>query len=103
MKAIIETNGVQVPVETDVKCKVPKLSAEVGQTVDFDKVLFLSGDDKPEIGNPYIEGASVKGEVVAHDRFDKVTVFKFKRRTKYRRTAGHKQDYTEILIKEIKR
>jgi len=103
MKAIIETAGVQVPVEVDGKCKIPRMAAEVGEIVDFDKVLFLSGKDKPEIGNPYIKGALVKAEIVAHDRFDKVTVFKFKRRTKYRRTRGHRQDYTEILVKEIKR
>lgn len=101
MRAIIETGGTQVPVEVNAKCKIPKLDVEVGQTVDFDKVLFLSGDEKPVVGKPYIEGASVKAEVIGHDKFDKVKVFKFKRRTKYRRTRGHKQDYTEILVKEI--
>jgi len=103
MRAIIEAGGVQVPVEVAAKCKIPRVEAEVGQIVDFDKVLFLSGDDKPIIGNPYIEGAVVKAEVLRHDRLDKVKVFKFKRRTKYRRTRGHRQDYTEVLIKEISR
>lgn len=55
----------------------------------------------PKIGNPYIEGARVLGEVVRHGRHDKVIIFKFKRRTKYRRKNGHKQDYTEILVKKI--
>jgi len=101
MRAIIETDGVQVPVEVDGKCRVPRLSLEVGQKVDFDKVLFISGVDKQAIGKPYIDGAVVKAEVVGHDKFDKVKVFKFKRRTKYRRSAGHRQNYTEILVKEI--
>ncbi|MEE9552775.1 MAG: 50S ribosomal protein L21 [candidate division Zixibacteria bacterium] len=101
MRAIIEAGGVQVPVEVDSKSKIPLIEGEVGQKVDFDKVLFLSGDDKPTVGKPYIDGALVKAEIVGHDRFDKVTVFKFKRRTKYRRTRGHRQDYTEILVKEI--
>ncbi len=102
MRAIIEAQGTQVPVEVNAKCRVPKLDIEVGQVVDFDKVLFLSEEDKPVIGQPYIEGASVKGEVTAHGRFDKITVFKFKKRTKYRKTTGHKQNYTEILVKAIK-
>lgn len=101
MRAIIETEGNQIPVELDAKCKIPKLDVEVGKEIDFDKVLMVSKDDKPTIGKPYVEGATVKAEVVSHGRFDKVTVFKFKRRTKYRKKTGHKQDYTEILVKAI--
>ena len=101
MRAIIDAGGVQVPVEVDSKCKIPLIEGEVGQKVDFDKVLFISVDDKPTVGKPYIDGALVKAEIIGHDRFDKVKVFKFKRRTKYRRTRGHRQDYTEIVIKEI--
>jgi large subunit ribosomal protein L21 len=85
----------------NAKCRIPKIDAEVGKEIDFDKVLFVSTDDKPLIGKPYIEGASVKAEVVSHGRFDKVEVFKFKRRVKYRKKTGHKQQYTEILVKEI--
>ena len=101
MRAIIETGGSQIPVETDARCKIPKIEAEVGKEVDFDKVLFVSKDEKPQIGNPYVEGASVKAEVVSHGKLDKVTVFKFKRRVKYRKKTGHRQQYTEILVKEI--
>lgn len=103
MRAIIETGGIQVPVEVDSKCRIPRISGEIGQALDFDRVLFIAGKNKPEIGNPYIEGAAVKAEIVAHDRFEKVNVFKFKRRTKYRRKIGHRQGFTEILVKEIKR
>ena len=101
MRAIIEATGVQIPVEVDGKCKVPRIDGEIGQKIDFDKVLFISKDDKPTVGKPYIDGAVVKAEIIGHDRFDKVKIFKFKRRTKYRRTRGHRQDYTEILVKEI--
>ena len=101
MRAIIETDGNQVPVEVDAKSKIPRLDIEVGKEIDFDKVMFVSKDDKPIVGKPYVEGASVKAEVISHGRFDKVTVFKFKRRRKYRKTTGHKQDYTEILVKAI--
>ena len=101
MRAIIETSGKQVTVEENAKVKIPRLEIEVGKEIDFDKVLFVSAEDSPKIGNPYLQDASVKGEVVSHGRYDKVIIFKFKRRTKYRRKRGHKQDYTEILVKKI--
>lgn len=101
MRAIIETGGAQVPVEADANCKIPRVDAPVGEKINFDKVLLISKSGKPIVGNPYIEGATVRGEVVAHGSFDKVTVFKFKRRRKYRRRTGHKQAFTEILINKI--
>ena len=101
MRAIIETGGAQIPVEKDIKCKIPKIDAEVGKEVEFDKVLLVSDDKKPSIGRPYVEGASVKAEVISQGKLDKVTVFKFKRRVKYRKKTGHRQHYTEILVKEI--
>jgi large subunit ribosomal protein L21 len=100
MRAIIETGMAQIAVETDARIKIPSIDAEVGKQVNFDKVLFISGD-KPLIGKPYVEGASVSAEVIGHGRFDKVRVFKFKRRTKYRKMRGHRQDFTEILVKKI--
>lgn len=101
MRAIIETGGFQVPVEVDSKCRVPRMDVEAGQEVEFDKVLLVSKRGKPTIGRPYIEGASVTARVVGHGRFDKITVFKFKKRRKYRRKTGHRQGYTELLVKKI--
>lgn len=101
MRAIIETGRAQVAVEPDIKCKIPRLNAEVGKEVEFDKVLLISTGDKPIIGNPYVQGATVTAEVVGHGRQEKVTVFKFKRRVKYRKIRGHRQGYTEILVKKI--
>ena len=101
MRAIIESNGVQIPVELDSKCKIPTIDIEVGKEIDFDKVLLISDEKKPKIGKPYVDGASVKAEVIAHGRMDKVNVLKFKRRTKYRVHSGHRQGYTEILVKAI--
>jgi large subunit ribosomal protein L21 len=101
MRAIIETNGTQVAVEPNAKLKVPCLKAEIGKEINFDKVLLISDGTTPVIGKPYIEGANVTAEVVSHGKGDKVIVFKFKRRTKYRRTTGHRQEYTEILVKKI--
>ncbi|UCC79803.1 MAG: 50S ribosomal protein L21 [Candidatus Zixiibacteriota bacterium] len=101
MRAIIETGGLQIPVEENSRCRIPKIDAEPGKEVDFDRVLLISKDDKPLIGKPYIEGASVKAEVISHGRSDKINVFKFKKRLKYRKKTGHRQQYTEILVKEI--
>ncbi len=101
MRAVIETGKAQVAVETDAKVKVPSLNAEVGQEVNFDKVLMISEGEGPIIGRPYVTGATVTAEIVSHGRLDKVQVFKFKKRTKYRKMKGHRQDYTEILVKKI--
>jgi large subunit ribosomal protein L21 len=101
MRAIIETGKTQVAIETDARVKVPLIDAAVGNEINFDKVLMISEGDTPVIGRPYVEGATVTAEVVGHGRLEKVTVFKFKKRTKYRKLKGHKQDYTEILVKKI--
>lgn len=101
MRAIIEASRTQVAVELNARCKIPSIDADVGKEVIFDKVLFVSSADSPVIGKPYIDGASVTAEVVGHGRLDKVKVFKFKRRVKYRRLKGHRQGYTEILVKKI--
>lgn len=101
MRAIIETSQTQIPVELDARCRIPRIEAEIGKEISFDKVLIISGEKEPVVGNPYVQGALVTGEVVRHGRDDKVVIFKFKRRTKYRRKAGHKQDFTEVLIKKI--
>jgi len=101
MRAIIESGKTQIAVETDIKVKVPLIDAEVGKEIKFDKVLMISEGNAPIIGKPYVNGATVTAEVVSHGRLDKVVVFKFKKRTKYRKTKGHKQDYTEILVKKI--
>jgi large subunit ribosomal protein L21 len=77
------------------------IDAEIGKEISFDKILLISDGDTPIIGKPYVNGATVTAEVIAHGRLDKVRVFKFKKRTKYRKMKGHRQDYTEILIKKI--
>ncbi|OGC94708.1 MAG: 50S ribosomal protein L21 [candidate division Zixibacteria bacterium RBG_16_53_22] len=101
MRAIVESGKKQIAVETNARVKVPLINAEVGKEISFDKVLMISEGDSPIIGKPYVNGATVTAEIVSHGRLDKVEVFKFKKRTKYRKMKGHKQDYTEILVKKI--
>jgi large subunit ribosomal protein L21 len=101
MRAIIETGGMQFPVEEQTVVRVPKLETEVGQTIEFDKVLLVSDQDKFAVGKPYIDGAKVSAEITSHGKDDKVLVYKFKKRTKYRKTNGHRQQYTEVKILKI--
>jgi large subunit ribosomal protein L21 len=101
MRAILESGGMQFPVEDQAVIKVPKLEAEVGAKIDFDKVMLVSGPNTFSMGKPYVSGAKVVGEVVSHGREDKIIVFKIKRRRKYRRTRGHRQDYTAVKIVSI--
>lgn len=100
MYAIVESGGQQFRVEEGAKLRVNLLKANVGDEVLIDKVLLLGGD-KFAVGKPYVEGASVKAEVVDHVQGEKVIVFKKWRRKDNRRTAGHRQRYTMLKIKAI--
>lgn len=101
MYAVIETGGTQFTVEEGALITVPKFDGEVGDKVTIDKVLLIANDNEPNVGSPYLDNASVEAELVTHKRDDKVTVFKFKRRTKYRKTTGHRQQLTELKITKI--
>jgi len=98
MKAIIETGGKQYYVTEGDIIYVEKLDAEVGKKVTFDKVLMANGIT----GNPYVEGASVTGEVLKHGKQKKITIFKYKpKKRSTRKKHGHRQPYTKIEIKKI--
>lgn len=101
MYAVVETGGSQFTVEEGIQIRIPKIDGSVGDKVTLDKVLLLSDGKTPIIGTPYVENASVEAEVTDQAKDDKVTVFKFKRRTKYRRTKGHRQQFSELRITKI--
>jgi large subunit ribosomal protein L21 len=100
MYAIFESGGFQFSAREGDRVKVPKFRAEAEERVTFDKVLFIGGE-KPLVGSPYLENARVEGEVIASGKSDKITVFKFKRRVKYRRKKGHRQEFVEVQIDKI--
>ena len=102
MYAILETGGFQFKVTPNEVLKIPKLEVEPNQKVTFDKVLLVADDKKTWIGQPYVKGASVTAQVIANGKSPKIIVFKFKRRVKYRRKRGHRQQFTEIKINDIK-
>ena len=99
MKAIIETGGKQYSVSEGSEIYVEKLDLEEGKKVVFDKVLMANG----VIGNPYVKGASVEGEVVKQGRGKKLHIFTYKpNKTSTRKKQGHRQPYTKVVIKKIK-
>jgi large subunit ribosomal protein L21 len=101
MYAVIDAQGFQFKVEKGDRIQVPRLSAEEGASVEFDKVLILSDSKKVTVGTPFVEGAKVVAKVLVHGKTPKVVGFKFKRRKNYRRMFGHKQDMTEVLIETV--
>ena len=98
MKAIIETGGKQYSVEVGTEIFVEKLEGNEKDKVTFDKVLVL-GDT---IGHPYVDGAKVTGEIVKQGKQRKIIVFKYRQKTNYHKTQGHRQPYTKVVIKSIK-
>src|SRR6266508_4963183 len=100
--AIFSTGGQQFRAEEGVTIKVPLLDAEPGSKVTFDRVLLTSDGKQVQAGKPLIKGAKVTAEVVRHGKGKKVRIFRFARRSGYRRHAGHRQDFTEIKIADVK-
>jgi large subunit ribosomal protein L21 len=96
--AIIETGGLQFAVAEGHTIDVPLLDGNVGDKVVFDRVLFAANDEKKLVGAPTVPEARVEGEIMAQGRTEKVNVFHFKKRTTYRKKAGHRQHYTRVKI-----
>ena len=101
MFAVIECGGKQHTVSEGESLKVELLSAEEGSTIEFDKDLMISDGSESKIGNPYVDNAKVTAKLVSNGKHDKIRVFKMKRRQNYRRTYGHRQNFSEIHIESI--
>ncbi|MEA2101601.1 MAG: 50S ribosomal protein L21 [Thermodesulfobacteriota bacterium] len=100
MYAVIKTGGKQYKVEQGDTIQVERFDAEKGQDISFDQVLFVGGDEY-SLGFPLVDGALVEGRVVRQMRAKKIVVFKMKRRKRYRRKQGHRQNMTEVYITKI--
>ena len=101
MYVIVDIQGQQFKVQKDQKLFVHRINANEGDTVEFAKVLLIGNDDDITIGSPAIDGAKVVLEVLSHVKGDKVLVFKKKRRKGYRKLNGHRQQFSEVRVKEI--
>src|SRR5712664_2534511 len=102
MYAIVETGGKQYRVTPGDTVAVERLTGEPGETLDLDRVLLVAGNgDQARVGSPGVEGAVVRAEVVEHIRGEKIIVFRYKSKVRYRRKTGHRQSLTRLRITDI--
>jgi large subunit ribosomal protein L21 len=101
MYAVIKTGGKQYKVSAGEKLKIESILADVGSEIVLDQVLLVADGENLTAGTPLVAGAAVKAMVVAHGRGEKIKIFKLRRRKHFRKTLGHRQNYTEIQISGI--
>ncbi|MCE5218352.1 50S ribosomal protein L21 [bacterium] len=101
MYAIFEAGGRQHRAETGKVVKMDRLDAQTGDTVEFDKVLAVFDGDDAKLGEPYLSGVKVVGRVMQQGRDRKIIVFKYKPKSGWKRTRGHRQHFTQVQITEI--
>lgn len=103
MFAIIAASGKQFRVTEGDRIVVDRIDQEVGETVRLDSVLLVGGGDEPLVGTPFVAGAAVEAIVLGHRAGDKVIVFKYKAKSRYRRKYGQRPRLTELKIGVIQR
>ena len=101
MYAVIRTGGKQYRVAPGDLIAVETLPGEVGAEVELGEVLAVSNDAGELLAGPEVAGAKVKATITGHGRGEKIIVFKYKRKKQYKRTIGHRQNYTRLRINEI--
>jgi len=101
MYAIIEVGAKQHTVKKDDVITVEKLKEAEGKDIILSHVLLLSKDKKVEVGTPYIKGAKVKAQIIRHTKGEKIVSYKYRRRKSSHWTKGHRQQLSQIKIKEI--
>lgn len=101
MLAVIETGGKQYLIQTGQTLSIEKLPEETGKEVIFDKILLTANDDGSDvkIGSPYLSGVTVAATVELQGRKKKIRIVKFKRKVRYKRVTGHRQQFTKVKIK----
>ena len=101
MYAIVNTGGKQYKIRQGDILRVEKIPGEIGSPVSFDRVLMVSDGENIRIGRPTLDDVPVKGHIVEQGKGTKIIVFKYKRRKRYRRKLGHRQQYTAVKIDSI--
>lgn len=101
MYALFEYKGKQYKAEKDALIQVDKIDAEEGAKITIDSVLLVSDGDSVKVGTPYVNGAKIEAEVENSFRDKKVLVYKYKSKKDYHRLIGHRQEYTNIRVKDI--
>lgn len=101
MYAVIQTGGKQYKVENGTTLLIEKMDVKAGEEVILDKVLMIGDGEKATIGRPTVDGAKVLATVVRQMRAPKLIVFKKRSKKGYKKMQGHRQNLTEIIVKEI--
>ena len=101
MFAVVKTGGKQYLVKEGMTLDIERLPNEAGETLKLNQVLMLSKDEQVTMGAPFIDGAAVEAKVVAHGKSPKISILKFKRRKHHMKRAGHRQQYTKIIVEKI--
>jgi large subunit ribosomal protein L21 len=102
MYAVIETGGKQYKVEEGSVLNIDKTNKKPGDVIELSNILLLVDGERVEIGRPYLDKGTVLAEIKRHVKGKKIIVFKKRKRKEYEKTLGHRQQYTEVKIKEIK-
>jgi|SRR6185369_7492248 len=101
MYAVIKSGGKQYRVAPGQTIRLEKVAGELGAKIEFGEVLLVENDGNVQLGSPLVANVKIQATVVEHDRAKKILVFKKKRKKQYRRTQGHRQDYTAVRIDNI--
>lgn len=101
MYAVVETGGRQYKIKPGQTVQVNLLPVNPGDIFTLEKVLFISNDDKIEVGSPYLSGCQIQTEVIGHGRCKKIRIIKQRRRKHYMKRMGHRQDFTKLKITQI--
>ena len=101
MYAVVNTGGKQYKVQQGEVLRIEKIPGEIGSPVSFDRVLLFSDGENVSVGQPVLDNVAVEGHIVEQGKAKKIIVFKYKRRKRYRRKQGHRQEYTAVQIDSI--
>ena len=102
MYAVVNSGGKQYKVQQGQVLRVEKIPGDVGSPVTFERVLMFSDGENVSIGQPALEDIAVEGHIVEQGKAKKIIVFKYKKRKRYRRKKGHRQEFTAVMIDDIK-
>ena len=101
MYAIFRSGGSQYEARPGHVVRMEKISGEVGENVILGEVLLFSDGQQVQIGQPLVEGVSVRATIIEHGRLPKIVIFKHKRRKDYRKRQGHRQSFTTVRVENI--
>ena len=101
MYAVFQSGGKQHRVSEGQIVRLEKLEIETGVEIIFDEILMVANGEDIQVGTPFVDGATIKAEIVEHGRGDKIKIVKFRRRKHYRKQQGHRQWFTDVKITAI--